>query len=281
MARKKGGAATIVRDILKLDLANGMVVNTSPGSLVYMKGDVQKGTANVGSIGTAFARSFTGQDFFLTRYIGGAKGGSIALSLAFPGDIIEITLNQNEAYRLSKGCFLACTDSIKISAAVQLQGILGIGQGEGMIMPLATCLNGQGKLWLGGFGTFEKHELTTESDVMIVDNGIFLACSNNITPSIVQLGTSLWSTFAGGEGFGMEFKGPCVVYTQSKNFNDFLVQISREAPSSFGEGMSKKVQENVGQSIGNALTSWMSSPSTQGGTKPKSKRKVSTKNGKK
>ena len=265
---KKGGAITIAGDILKVDLANGQSINTSPGSLVYMKGAIGKGEVNIGSLGTAFARSFTGQDFFLTKYTGGSTGGSIALSLPFPGDIVEIPLRENESYRLSKGCLLACTNNIKLTAATQIQGILGIGQGEGFFMPLATCMNGNGRIWLGGFGKFEKHELKDASETMIVDNGIFLACSNNITPTIVQLGVSLWSTFAGGEGFGMEFKGPCIVYTQSKNFNDFLVQISREPPSSFGEGMNKKIQENVGEKVGDALTSWLTS-SNKGGARSK------------
>ena len=43
-----------------------------------------------------------------------------------------------------------------------------------------------------------------------------------------RLGKSLWSSLAGGEGIGMKFTGPGVVYTQSKNFNDFIVQIRRE-----------------------------------------------------
>lgn len=75
--RKKGGAATIKKDILVMDLINNQAINTSPGALVYMRGDVLKGQVNVGSIGNAFARSFGSEDFFLTKYVGGPKGGAL------------------------------------------------------------------------------------------------------------------------------------------------------------------------------------------------------------
>lgn len=256
---KKGGSALIQGDLLKIDLINEQGVLTSPGALVYMRGDIQKGEVHVGNIGKAFARSFGSQDFFLTRYIGGTNGGQIALSLSFPGDIVQILLQPNESYRISKGCFLASTDNIQLSAGAQWKGIIGIGQDEGVILPVATCTGpSAGALWLGGYGTFEKHELKDEMDVLTVDNGIFLACPNHMQYNIVQLGRSLWSSFAGGEGFGMEFRGPGVVYTQSKNFNDLMVLMSKEAPKSVAQSAVNTVQENIGKNIGNAITDWMS-----------------------
>lgn len=281
MPRKKkmqGGATVVSSDLLKFNLANGQTINTSPGSLVYMRGDVQKGEANVGSIGKAFARSFGNEDFFLTRYVGGPNGGSIALSLSFPGDIIQINLKPNEAYRISKGCFLACTPNISISATTQLKGIIGIGQDEGVIMPLVRCEGDQeGFVWIGGYGSFEKHELQN-SERLIVDNGIFLACSNDLQYNLVQLGKSLWSSLAGGEGFGMEFRGPGIVYTQSKNFNEFISLISNaDAHTTLAGSVADTMKKNTGQAIGNALTDWMTSESEGGSKGRKKKSPASTK----
>lgn len=256
--KKRGGSAIIQGDLLKIELTNGQSIHTSPGSLVYMRGDIEKGEVRVGSIGKAFARSFGGEDFFLTRYVGGEKGGTIALSLTFPGDVAQIIMQPNESYRISKGCFLASTDNIQLSAVPQWKGIIGIGQDEGVLLPLATCIGDRpGVIWLGGYGSFEKHELKDDSDVFVVDNGIFLACPNEMQYNIVQLGRSLWSTFAGGEGFGMEFRGPGVVYTQSRNFNDFMSQVSKEPPKSIAQATVNTVQDNIGKGIGNAMTSWL------------------------
>lgn len=280
MARKKkGGAATILQDLLKIDLSAGQVVNTSPGSLVYMRGDIQKGNVNIGSIGKAFARAFAGEDFFLTKYTAGTKGGTVALSLSFPGNIVQIVLQPKESYRISKGCFLACTDNITISATPQWKGLIPVGQDEGVIMPKVTCDGtSPGVVWLGGYGYFEKHELKDESDTLTVDNGVFLACPFNMPYKIVQLGTSVWSSFAGQEGFGMEFRGPGVVYTQSKNFNEFLMLVGTVPDTSITNAAMNKVNENIGNKIGNVLTSFIDNringQPAEGGAKKRRKPKV-------
>lgn len=257
----KGGATVISNDILKIDIANGQAVQTSPGSLVYMRGDIEKGEVNVGSMKMAFARSFGAENFFLTRYVGGPKGGTIALSLSIPGDIVQLVLKPNDKYRISKGCFLASTDNVNISATIQTKGLIEIGQEEGAILPLVSNdSDSDGIAWLGGFGSFEKHELKDESDVLVVDNGIFLACPNEMQYNIVKLGKSLWSSAMGGEGFGMEFRGPGVVYTQSKNFNEFIANINTTAaPRGVTSSMTDTMKQNTGEALGNAITGWMSS----------------------
>jgi len=53
---------------------------------------------------------------------------------------------------------------------------------------------------------------------------MFLACHNTYQYNIERIGKSLFSSFLGDEGFGMKFEGPCVIYIQTKNINDFFVQ---------------------------------------------------------
>lgn len=274
--KKHGGTAEILNDLLKIHLVANQTILTSPGALIYMHGDIQKGEVHVGNIGKAFARSFGQQDFFLTRYVGGPNGGTIALSLTFPGDIVQIILQPNESYRISKGCFLASTDNITLSATTQWKGLIGVGQDEGVVLPVATCsADRPGALWLGGYGSFEKHELKDANDVLTIDNGIFLACPNQMQYSIVKLGRSLWSSFAGGEGFGMEFRGPGFVYTQSKNFQDFMMQVSKEPPKTIAQTVQNNVANKIGDKIGDAVTnaasSWFSS---DGGRRRRSAKKT-------
>ena len=192
--RKKEGEsfeiskAEISKDVLTVPLTEGQVIKTSPGSLIYMRGDVKKGEVKVDGLGKAFGRIFSGQSFFLTSYTGGPNGGSVALSLAFPGDIIQIDLQPNESYRISKGCFLAGTNNVEISATTQIKGIIGIGQEEGVILPVVKCKDGTGSgtVWLGGFGHFKMHQLKID-ETIIVDNGIFLACPNSFGLGVVVI----------------------------------------------------------------------------------------------
>lgn len=271
--KQKGGDATILKDILLIKLSKGQSVKTSPGSLVYMKGDITKGDAQVGSIGAAFARSFGSESFFLTQYTGGPNGGTIALSLAFPGDILPITIGKGESYRISQGCFLACTGDMSISAVPIWKGLVPIGQDEGFIVPTITN-NGSKEetLWVGGYGTFEKHVLATASDTMIIDNGIFLACPNDVHYTLEKLGKSLWSSFAGGEGIGMRFSGPnTVVYTQSKSLTDFMMLMSREPSATFSQSVVDTVQKNLGTGLGATIMSFMK-PNQDGGKRKKTRK---------
>ena len=48
---------------------------TTPGSLIYMRGAVDKGNVKFDGIGKAFWRSLSGQDALLTSYTGCEKGG--------------------------------------------------------------------------------------------------------------------------------------------------------------------------------------------------------------
>lgn len=148
-------------------------------------------------------------------------------------------------------------------------GILGVGQEEGLFLPTVTTNANPGTVWIGGYGSFERHDLVSPDDTMIVDNGIFLACPNYMSYQVVQLGRSWFSSLAGGEGLGMQFKGPGIVYTQSKNFNEFAAFMSKQLPSNGNQSSGPIIQSNIGQGIGNALSSWMS----QGGAKKTRKKK--------
>ena len=249
--KKIRGGAVITKDTLIITLAPGQSIKTSPGAMIYMRGDINKGDVNVGPLSKAFGRMFSGENFFLTNYTSGAKGGTIALGLSFPGDIVQINLKPDESYRISKGCFLASTPNVEIAATVQAKGFISIGQEEGMVLPVVKCDKGTqgGIVWLGGYGSFERHELVDASDAITVDNGIFLACPNEMQYELVKLGKTLLSSFVGGEGIGMKFVGPGVVYTQSKNFNDFKFMMGQTPPTTVTGELANKAADVAAEGI--------------------------------
>jgi uncharacterized protein (TIGR00266 family) len=209
------GSASLV-----VNLQSGQSILASPGSLIYLRGNVQKGDVALKGLGRAFLRSLGGEDFFLNTYTG---AGEVCFSSDIPGDIIAIPLAEGESYLLSQGCFLAATPNITLSAGARWRGLLGIGQDEGFLLPKAECPKGTGPgvLWLAGYGSFKRHDLAA-GERLIVDNGIFLACPSSVSYTLETLGRTMISTVFGGEGFGMQFVGPATVYTQSKNLGDFL-----------------------------------------------------------
>lgn len=220
---KKGAPGS---NYIVIFLKSGEKVLSSPSSLIYMKGDVEKGEIEIGKdVLSAFSRSFAGEDMFMTSYKGGQAGGHVAFSSDIPGDVIKVQLKKDEEYTISRTSFLCSTENISISATVQPLGILGIGSGEGFILPKIKANSG-GSIWLATFGSFERIDLLPNEEI-ILDNGVFLAAPSHMNYTLVRLGKTFISSFLGGEGFGMKFVGPGTIYTQSKNLNNFGQMMSK------------------------------------------------------
>ncbi len=235
---------------LVVDLSPGQTIVTAPGSLVYLRGDVEKGVVEIGGIGKAFARALGGQDLVLTKYKGNANGGRIALGTALPGDIIAIDLGPKQEVIVSRGSFLCCTEGLEVTATTRAQGILSVGQQEGFVLPVIRAGERGGRVWLCAYGTFERIDLDV-NEVAVLDNGTFLACPTGLNYQIVRLGKTLLSSLAGGEGLGMQFIGPASLYIQSKNINDFYATISNSTEAQAGV-----VKAGVGAALVAGLMNW-------------------------
>ena len=210
---------------LKIYLKDDDILITQLGSLICMNSGIEKADLKFDGILHGFSKILAGEPLFYQIYKGNKKeNGYIYIGSNFINSIIAIKIRKGEIYRLSRNCFLASTGNIKISFTFQAKGIFEIGQEEGFFLPTATCFIGEyGYIWLCAYGNLEKI-IIPNNDYLIIDNGIFLACNNMYQYEISKLGKSLFSSFFGGEGFGMKFRGPAEIYIQTKNINDFLIQ---------------------------------------------------------
>lgn len=222
---------------LQINLKENQQIMTSPGALLYMKGNIEKGEIKFDSVGSGFWRILGGQSLFYTSYKGNKGGGTIAIGTDLPGDIIDIPINANEEWYISRGSYLCSTLNIVIEGTVKTQGIFGlIGASEGAVLPTIKTTDGNsGKFWLGAYGSFEKIVLNSGQEI-VVDNGYFLAAEKKMDYTIVNMGKTLTSAFFGGEGFGMKFLGPGTLYIQSKNISNFAVTLSSYMPNKSGSG---------------------------------------------
>lgn len=207
---------------IKFQLEKDDFVITQLSSLICMNSGVDKADIKYDGLLKGFSKVLAGEPLFYQVFRGNKKGGYIYIGTNFINSIMVIKINKGEIYRLSRNCFLASTGNIKISFTFQMKGILDIGQEEGFILPTATCIGEEyGFIWICAFGNLEKI-VVPDNDYLIIDNGAFLACKNNSQFELSKLGKSLFSSFFGGEGFGMKFVGPVEIYIQTKNINNFL-----------------------------------------------------------
>lgn len=217
-------------------LKQNQAVCADSASLIYMKDGITYGSIKIGkdneSMTSAmlgfFGRKLSGETGFIQQYDG---PGTVALGSSLPGDVTMFAVNPGDTYYLSRGAFIACSPNIRVSGGLNLIGILGIGQEEGFVLPTVTTDNSIGYIWIGAYGTFERHEIP-QGQSMLINNGQFLA-ANKKYDGLKTLGKSAISSMF-GEGMGMEFKGPCIVYTQSKNMNELVTYITERMPPKSG-----------------------------------------------
>lgn len=215
---------------LEVKLKKDQKIRATNGAMLYMTGKVSMPEAKIDNIGKILA----GESLFFQEYTGIGSGidkdtdnnGTVTFGLDYPNDIIKIEIPFGIEYRLSQNSFLASTENIEISYTTQFKGLFGIGQDEGFLLPVAKCISGtKGYIWLCSYGTFNIKKIA-QNDSIIIDNGLFLACDNKIQYEVIKIGKSYISSFLNGEGFGMQFKGPCDIYIQSKNLLGFFNLIS-------------------------------------------------------
>jgi uncharacterized protein (TIGR00266 family) len=236
-------------------LQKGQRILADGGALSYLRSPVRPGELNVGGVAKGIARFVAGESLFQNLYdvdpASQQTEGEICFASPFPGDALYLPLksatsdDDAEKWVLSRGAYVASSDNVKVSGKLNWRGILP-GQ-EGMVLSKVWSEGGAGCVFIGAYGGFRAHELGA-GQVLLIDNGMFLACPASAYESqynVVKLGRSLTSSLFGGEGLGMEFTGPCTVYTQSRNFNDLVGQIAARLPESSSSGALGAVAGNV------------------------------------
>ena len=196
----------------------------------YLKGAVSLPQTKANGF---FSKLISGEEVFANLYEGTSDSldGIVAFSQALPGDIVGIEVDNVSGVKFNRGSLIAYTTNVEISSKMNWVGFVPFGQQEGVVLPTARCRDGseKGMVWLSTYGTFELHELTAGEELLI-DNGVFLACDADVGYSIKSIGKSFASVIFGGEGFGMAFKGPAKVYTQSRSTIDLAAAIHAMLP---------------------------------------------------
>lgn len=222
---------------LTVKLAKGESVLADGGTLAYCDGEVAVTTA-AGSLKRLFGRALAGESAFQNTYTGTSDMGDQAVTFAavVPGDIVELRLAPGEALKLTRGAFLAGTPNVEVTGTLNMRGLLGVGQQEGVVISLVKAPADRGAVVLAtGFGSVTRHEVAAGRS-LVVNNERFFACDSRVSYTISKMG-NVKSFLFGGEGFVMRFTGPCVVWTQSHGVAQFATALAEYMPSKDDGGL--------------------------------------------
>lgn len=272
---KRGGGPMITQGIewnvigvpgnnsLEIRLKKGQSVVADGGVMVHMDGGLavetrmsSKGSDKgfFSSLGSAVRRSVAGESFFMNYYTGTGDVGTqhITFGVPLPGDFVMIELAPNDGWKMSKGAFIVGSDNLHVGGKLNLKGILPVGQDEGIVLTYAISKEAPGAVWIAAYGNIQKH-LLKAGDKLVVNNEHFLACKADVEYKLVRVGKNMKSLFFSGEGFAMQFTGPCELYTQSKGILRLARELQPYLPGrGGGQGSAAAIQLFASNSGGNS-----------------------------
>ncbi|HSE58089.1 MAG TPA: TIGR00266 family protein [Nitrospiraceae bacterium] len=203
--------------MVRVFLAAGESIKAESGAMVGASPTIDVESKMEGGLLGALSRKLlTGEKFFFQTLRAARGAGEVLLAPTVPGEIVLFELDGVNEFLVQKDGFLAGAESIAIESKVQSlsRGLLG---GEGFFI---LRISGQGPLILNSFGAIHKIELKPDEEY-IVDNAHLVAWSATTSYSIERSSSGWVSSFTSGEGFVCRFRGPGVVFIQSRNPGGF------------------------------------------------------------
>ena len=214
--------------MVRVDLAAGETVKAESGAMVAAAPTIDvESKMEGGFLGALSRKMLTGEKFFFQTLRASRGAGEVLLAPTVPGDILILELDGVNEYMVQKDGFLAGAEGVKIESRMQSlsRGLLG---GEGFFI---LKINGQGQLILNSFGAIHKIELRPDEEY-IVDNSHLVAWTATTTYTIEKASAGWIASFTSGEGLVCRFRGPGVVYIQTRNPGGFGAWIRQFIPVS-------------------------------------------------
>jgi uncharacterized protein (TIGR00266 family) len=214
--------------MVRVELTAGETIKAESGAMVASSPTIDVESKMEGGFLGALSRKFlTGEKFFFQTLRASRGPGEVLLAPTVPGEIVMMELDGVNEYMVQKDGFLAGAESIKLESQMQSlsRGLLG---GEWFFI---LKVSGKGPLLLNSFGAIHKIELKPEQEY-IVDNSHLVAWSGTTSYNIERAASGWVASFTSGEGFVCRFRGPGVVYIQSRNPGSFGAWVRQFIPVS-------------------------------------------------
>ena len=146
---------------IEVALKKGQTIQCEGGTMVFFDPKLEISTKKASSgFLKSLKRKLAGETFFMNAF-NAHDDGSLGLAPAFPGDLMHLSLEQNDSWILFSGCFVASSTHFETQT-----NFLGLKRsffgGERAFYLQIDALNGAGDLFIGSMGAFM--EVSLEKD---------------------------------------------------------------------------------------------------------------------
>jgi uncharacterized protein (TIGR00266 family) len=214
-----------------MNIKEGQSVFANAGMMVWMDKKINVSTQSRGLF-TAFKRALlTSDSFFLTSYAGVTpKGNKICFAPPMTGDIIELKIKPGEKKLVASHGVVVCTENIILDTRTRLRGIFVSETPFLSELSVPKESKTYGVAWISAYGGIETIDIKA-NEIFSIDNGHFLTCDGHVQYSIGTVG-GIKSALFSGEGFTMDFTGPCIISIQNRSMRPLVEMISRHTRKS-------------------------------------------------
>lgn len=204
---------------LSVSLRANQKLLSEPGAMATMAPGVQYKSSLKRGLFKSLARLLGGESMVMNTYTADENGGEVTLAPPTLGDIRHYAVAPGRELMLQRGGFLACAESVDVTAS--WQGARGFFSGEGLVLLKAQ---GEGDLWFNTFGGLIELDVDGET---IVDTGYIVAFESSLQYSVgampgVSLSKRMKTFIFGGEALVCRFSGKGKVWVQTRAVQPFL-----------------------------------------------------------
>lgn len=211
--------------IARCSLNGGEQLKCESGAMSATSAGVEIEAKMQGGLMKGLKRSVLGgESLFMTTLTAPATGGWVDVAARLPGDLI--TMPVNGAVNLTRGSYLASEASVEIDT--KWGGFKNVFGGEGGFLIHAS---GQGQVVVSCYGALDQVQLA-QGESIVIDSGHVVAFDPSVTFTTRKASSGIMNTLKSGEGFVMEFTGPGLVYTQTRNPDALVTWLTEVLPFS-------------------------------------------------
>ena len=190
-------------------------IQAESGAMVSMSADLGMETKAKGGILKSLARAaLGGESFFMNTFTASPRGGMISLAPSLPGDVIELTLN-NQTVFVQSGSYLASSTGVSVDTS--WGGAKTFFAREGLIL---LKVGGAGNVIISSYGAIHEVILAA-GEKYVVDTGHLVTFESTIN-FVVRKVAGWKSTIFGGEGLVVELTGPGKITLQTRSQDAFI-----------------------------------------------------------
>lgn len=214
--------------VARCKLAGGESIKTESGAMVATSGGVTTEAKMQGGLMQGLKRSVLGgESLFVSTFTAPKEGGWVDVAANLPGDVVVLPVPPS-GLNLTRGSWLASEPTVELDT--KWGGFRSAFGGEGGFMIHAT---GTGSVVAACYGALDTMVIP-DGDSIVVDSGHLVAFDPNMTFTTRKVSTGLIQTLKSGEGLVMEFTGPGVIHTQTRNPSALISWLTSVLPFSRG-----------------------------------------------